>query len=68
MRPGHVIETPNRQPIAIGLFAGAGGFSCGFKQAGRHVIAAQQRVERGIDGARGDPADDAAAARKLQLG
>ena len=40
VRPGHVIENPNRQPIGIDLFAGAGGFSCGFKQAG--VIAANE--------------------------
>ena len=42
VRPGHVIENPHRQPIGIDLFAGAGGFSCGFKQAGWHVIAANE--------------------------
>ena len=30
------------QPLAIDLFAGAGGFSCGFKMAGWHVIAANE--------------------------
>jgi DNA (cytosine-5)-methyltransferase 1 len=30
------------QPLAIDLFAGAGGFSLGFKQAGWHVIAANE--------------------------
>jgi DNA (cytosine-5)-methyltransferase 1 len=34
-RPGGVVvENPERQPVGIDLFAGAGGFSCGFKQAG----------------------------------
>jgi DNA (cytosine-5)-methyltransferase 1 len=42
VRPGSVIENPGRQPIGIDLFAGAGGFSCGFKQAGWHVIAANE--------------------------
>ena len=42
VRPGPVIENPDRQPIGIDLFAGAGGFSCGFKQAGWHVIAANE--------------------------
>ena len=40
VRPGSIIENPDRQPIGIDPFAGAGGFSCGFKQAGWHVIAA----------------------------
>ena len=40
--PGSIIENPDRQPIGIDLFAGAGGFSCGFKQAGWHVIAANE--------------------------
>lgn len=31
---------PKRRPIAVDLFAGAGGFSCGFHQAGWHVAAA----------------------------
>ena len=42
VRPGSIIENPDRQPIGIDLFAGAGGFSCGFKQAGWHVIAANE--------------------------
>ena len=42
MRPGSIIENPQRQPIGIDLFAGAGGFSCGFKQAGWHVVAANE--------------------------
>ena len=42
VRPAHVIENPDRRPIGIDLFAGAGGFSCGFKQAGWHVIAANE--------------------------
>jgi len=42
VRPGSVIENPDRQPLGIDLFAGAGGFSCGFKQAGWHVIAANE--------------------------
>ena len=42
VRPGHVIENPDRQPLGIDLFAGAGGFSCGFKKAGWHVIAANE--------------------------
>ena len=42
VRPGQVVENPQRQPIGIDLFAGAGGFSCGFKQAGWHVIAANE--------------------------
>jgi hypothetical protein len=42
VRPGQVIENPDRQPVGIDLFAGAGGFSCGFKQAGWHVIAASE--------------------------
>ncbi|MDQ3934689.1 MAG: DNA cytosine methyltransferase [Actinomycetota bacterium] len=29
-----------QQPLGIDLFAGAGGFSCGFKTAGWHVVAA----------------------------
>ena len=37
-----VLTVPGRQPIGIDLFAGAGGFSCGFKQAGWHVIAASE--------------------------
>ena len=41
MRPA-AIELPQPQPIGIDLFAGAGGFSCGFKQAGWHVIAANE--------------------------
>jgi DNA (cytosine-5)-methyltransferase 1 len=41
-RPGSVVENPERQPIGIDLFAGAGGFSCGFKQAGWHVVAANE--------------------------
>ena len=36
------VELPQPQPIGIDLFAGAGGFSCGFKQAGWHVIAANE--------------------------
>lgn len=40
VRPGSIIENPDRQPIGIDPFAGAGGFSCGFKQTGWHVIAA----------------------------
>jgi DNA (cytosine-5)-methyltransferase 1 len=35
-------ERPDRAPIAIDLFAGAGGFSLGFHQAGWHVIAANE--------------------------
>jgi DNA (cytosine-5)-methyltransferase 1 len=42
VRPGQVIENPDRQPLGIDLFAGAGGFCCGFKQAGWHVIAANE--------------------------
>jgi len=42
VRPASVIENPKQQPIGIDLFAGAGGFSCGFKQAGWHVIAANE--------------------------
>jgi DNA (cytosine-5)-methyltransferase 1 len=34
------VPRPERQPIGIDLFAGAGGFSCGFKMAGFHVVAA----------------------------
>ena len=41
-RPGSVVENPERQPIGIDLFAGAGGFSLGFHQAGWHVIAANE--------------------------
>ena len=37
-----ILTLPERQPIAIDLFAGVGGFSCGFKQAGWHVIAASE--------------------------
>ena len=44
MRSGSIIENPDRQPIGIDLFAGAGGFSCGFKQAGWHVIAANENI------------------------
>ena len=40
--PTAAIEIPRRQPLAIDLFAGAGGFSCGFKQASWHVIAANE--------------------------
>lgn len=36
------VEIPQRQPLGIDLFVGAGGFSCGFKQAGWHVIAANE--------------------------
>ena len=36
------VEGPERQPVAIDLFAGAGGFSLGFHQAGWHVIAANE--------------------------
>ncbi|MGO9789411.1 MAG: DNA cytosine methyltransferase, partial [Solirubrobacteraceae bacterium] len=39
---GAIVENPERQPLGIDLFAGAGGFSCGFKQAGWHVIAANE--------------------------
>jgi len=42
VRRGQVIENPVCQPLGIDLFAGAGGFSCGFKQAGWHVIAANE--------------------------
>jgi len=42
VRPESIIENPQRQPIGIDLFAGAGGFSCGFKQAGWHVVAANE--------------------------
>ncbi len=42
VRPGAIVENPERQPLGIDLFAGAGGFSCGFKQAGWHVIAANE--------------------------
>lgn len=31
-----------RHPVAVELFAGAGGFSCGFHQAGFHVVAAME--------------------------
>jgi DNA (cytosine-5)-methyltransferase 1 len=34
------VPAPDAQPLGVDLFAGAGGFSCGFKQAGFHVIAA----------------------------
>jgi DNA (cytosine-5)-methyltransferase 1 len=34
------VPAPERQPVGVDLFAGAGGFSCGFKQAGWHVAAA----------------------------
>jgi DNA (cytosine-5)-methyltransferase 1 len=34
--------TPPALPIGIDLFAGAGGFSCGFHMAGWHVIAASE--------------------------
>ena len=40
--PTAAVELPQPQPIGIDLFAGAGGFSCGFKQAGWHVIAANE--------------------------
>ena len=40
--PAPAIELPQPQPIGIDLFAGAGGFPCGFKQAGWHVIAANE--------------------------
>lgn len=33
-------QAPAPQPIGVDLFAGAGGFSCGFKMAGFHVAAA----------------------------
>lgn len=36
----YTVPAPERQPLGIDLFAGAGGFSCGFKMAGFHVIAA----------------------------
>jgi DNA (cytosine-5)-methyltransferase 1 len=36
------VPVPARQPLGIDLFAGAGGFSCGFKMAGWHVIAANE--------------------------
>jgi len=43
-RPGGVVvENPERQPVETDLFAGAGGFSCGFKQADWHAIAANER-------------------------
>lgn len=35
-------SVPESQPIGIDLFAGAGGFSLGFHQAGWHVIAASE--------------------------
>ena len=42
VRPESIIENPQRQQVGIDLFAGAGGFSCGFKQAGWHVVAANE--------------------------
>ena len=42
VRPQPVTESAERPPIGIDLFAGAGGFSCGFKQAGWHVVAANE--------------------------
>ncbi|NJK43942.1 MAG: DNA cytosine methyltransferase [Pleurocapsa sp. SU_196_0] len=33
-------ETPSIQPTAFDFFAGAGGFSCGFKEAGWNVVGA----------------------------
>lgn len=33
---------PPRPPTAVGLFEGAGGFACGFHQAGWHVIAGSE--------------------------
>jgi hypothetical protein len=35
VRPASIMESPQRQPVGIDLFAGAGGFSYGFKQAAR---------------------------------
>lgn len=42
VRPAAALEHPEEQPTAIDLFAGAGGFSCGFHQAGFHVIGASE--------------------------
>lgn len=44
--PPHVNRRRNDLPVGLDLFSGAGGFSCGFHQAGWHVAAA---VEHDVD-------------------